>query len=167
MKKKLLSFMIVLTLLLGSMITADASTVSNVPDVMNNGSKMYVFEDGSSLTISAPQCISSSFDHSKSLQTKTVQIESTLSNPSGEIEWRYTLTCVFSYEYGVSSACTNAYYNQTIYQGNWTFSNGATAISGNRGTGTGHYEKKVLFITIRSIDVSLSLACDVYGNVTS
>ncbi len=167
MIKRLLSFIIVLTVLLGSSITAEAATASYSPAVMSDGSKVFVFEDGSRLTVSAPRCAYSSSDPSKTLQTKTVQIDSSFVDSNGEPEWRYTLTCVFSYEYGVSSTCTNAYYNQTIYQGNWTFSNGAATVSGNRGTGTGHYEKKILFITVKSIDVLLTLTCDVYGNVTA
>ena len=83
------------------------------------------------------------------------------------LEWKYTLYATFEYEYGVSSVCTNAYYVQNIYKGNWTFSNGAAYTSANRAIGTGRYVEKYLFITINTIEVSLTMTCDVFGNVTS
>ena len=83
------------------------------------------------------------------------------------LEWKYTLYATFEYEYGVSSVCTNAYYVQNIYKGNWTFSNGAAYTSANSATGTGRYVEKYLFITVNTIEVSLTMTCDVFGNVTS
>ncbi len=167
MKKIIISIFVLASVLVSMVLPAGAQFENDEWNILSDGSKVIYFNDGSSLTVSAPVIIATEYDQSRSIQTKTAQISTSVKDSNGEYEWLYTLTCVFSYEYGISSTCTNAYYNQTIYKGNWTFSNGATNISGNRGTGTGLYTEKFLFITIQSINVNLTLACDIYGNVTA
>ena len=165
--KRLSILLITIIILFTSNIAVEAYDVSGDHVVFSDGSKVFYFDDGSRLVITAPKILFEGVDQSKSQQSKTTQASYSFQNTSGETEWIYTLTCTFSYEYGVSSVCTDAHYDQTIYKGNWTFSNGATSISGNRGSGTGLYTEKFLFITIRSINVSLTMACDIYGNVTA
>ncbi len=167
MKRNLISVLFLLVICFNIFIQANAYSDAIESTIISDGSKVILYEDGTSLTITAPRIIATMSTPSKSLQTITAQIDTTFADSNGETEWIYTLTCTFSYEYGVSSVCTNASYTQTIYKGNWTFSNGATSISGNRGNGTGLFEKKFLFITVQSINVQLTLACDIYGNVTA
>lgn len=164
MNKTVLAICVIIsTFLTLSLPAAAKNTVSPPVTVEIKGSRIICFEDGSTLTISAPRI--RSVNNSKSIINSDINAE--YKDSSGNLEWRYTLYATFSYQYGVSSTCTNAYYDQTIYKGNWTFSNDATNISGNRGTGTGLYEKKFLFITIQSINVNLTMACDIYGNITA
>ena len=167
MKKISVLLIVVITIISILNIPVEAYVASTDPIVLSDGSKVFYFDDGSSLTITQPIIISLEYDQTRSLQTKTTQTSAVHASSSGETEWIYTLTCTFSYEYGVSSVCTNASYTQTIYKGNWMFSNGATSISGNRGNGTGLFERKFLFITVQSINVQLTMACDIYGNVTA
>lgn len=170
MKNRFFSIMLVVLFLfnlVGMTFNASANSENNVWHTLSDGSKIIYFKDGSTLTITAPEVVSTESNNIVTRQTKTMQVSASKKDSDDEYEWIYTLYCTFSYEYGVSSVCTNAYYDQTIYKGNWTFSNGATNISGNRGTGTGLYEKKFLFITIQSINVNLTMACDIYGNVTA
>ena len=87
-------------------------------------------------------------------------------NSNGKIEWKYTLTATFTYEYGISAVCTSTSYIQSIYNNEWSFSDGSATSSENTAHGKGHYTKKVLFVESGNVDVDISLTCDVYGNVT-
>ena len=167
MKKIYLCVLIIISIIFSMSVPALSYFEKKDPFISVDGSKVFCFDDGSSLSITAPKVVFSGYDSEKTLHTKTVQIDASFTDSNGEYEWLYTLTCVFSYEYGVSSTCSIASYSQAIYKGNWTFSNGAASASGNRGTGTGLYERKVLFITVQSINVLLTMACDIYGNVTA
>lgn len=82
------------------------------------------------------------------------------------ITWQYTLTGYFTVTSGVSSVCTNATYSQYINASGWYFSNGSATYSGNTAYGAGTYKYKILFITIQTIEIDISISCDIYGNLT-
>lgn len=167
MKKIILSFILIIALISSFAVPAGAESASPTVSECNNNITVICFEDGSKLTISR-----STYDESRGRAVLTndnvisAKIEARHENSNGETEWLYTLFATFSYVKGVSSVCTDTYYTQTIYQGNWTFSNGAATKSGNTAKGTGNYIKKVLFITTQDIDINLTLTCDIYGNVS-
>ena len=123
------------------------------------------YDDGSYLSVSPVYDVTVAGERGTA-STVNVHRDATFTNSDGELEWKYTLYATFSFTYGVSATCTNASYSQTIYQGNWTFSNGNATASGATARGVGHYEKKFLFITIQSADVDITLTCDKYGNLT-
>ena len=68
--------------------------------------------------------------------------------------------------YGKSSTCIDASYTQTIYESDWTFSDGAAIKSGNTAIGNGNFKLKFFFVTVQTYEIDISLTCDVYGNVT-
>ena len=128
-------------------------------------STVIYLEDGGKIVISPVIECDAGNSIKAASNTITRSREAYYSNASGKKEWIYTLTATFSYEYGVSATCTNASYSQSIYDSNWTFSNGSATKSGNTAHGKGKYIKKELFVTTQNIDVDVSLTCDVYGNV--
>lgn len=123
------------------------------------------YDDGSYLTVSAPQ-----LTLLKSVRSTLTTIEAEqfakFTNSSGELEWEYTLTATFSYVYGSSVTCTDASYDYSIYDTSWKFSNGSASHSGATAYGYGTFKNKVLFITTKTINVDLSITCDVYGNLS-
>ena len=167
MKKITISIILILVMFFSLSVNALADNISQATAGSDNDSTVILYEDGSRLTIirstgDTTPCGYASTDSN----TVSKRIEAKFENSGGEVEWIYTLYATFSYLTGVSSVCTHAYYEQTIYQGNWTFSNGAATKSGNTARGTGNYIKKFLFITSKDIDIDLTMTCDKYGNVT-
>lgn len=165
MKKTVLSITLIIALLISMALPVVAENVAPTVLKPDNDTTVVLYEDGSKLTISlapAEQTYSTLSSTSSIIPWKK---EAKFENSNGEVEWIYTLHATFSYVKGVSSVCTDAYYTQTIYQGNWTFSNGAATKSGNTARGTGNYIKKVLFITTKDIDLDITITCDIYGNI--
>ena len=170
MKKTVISFFLAVVMMAVLPLMSVAADVSTNPfiETFDDGSYIVHYEDGATLTVSAPRIP----DHADPDSTKgtltviTRSIDATYRDSDGDLEWKYTLTGTFSYTYGVSSTCTSATYSQNIYQGSWEFSDGAATASGNQAHGTGTYKQKLLFITIRTVNVNLLLTCDKYGVVS-
>ncbi len=167
MKKIILSIVLIISLFSTIVIPTIAETaLPTIPETGNDTTVIF-FEDGSKLTVSLT-IDEQSYSRAASAKSSVIygKKEATFENSDGEVEWIYTSSATFSYTSGVSSTCTDASYTQTIYKGNWTFSNGAATKSGNTARGVGNYIKKVLFITVKDIDIDLTLTCDKYGNIT-
>lgn len=121
-------------------------------------------EDGSRIVIS-PVYGEDDISVTGAINTVTKSREAYCEDSAGNLEWKYILTATFSYDYGISSTCTNASYTQTIYDSKWSFSNGSAERSGNTAYGKGNYIKKELSLVLKSADIDISLTCDIYGNV--
>ena len=163
MKKTVIALFIAIVALFmqAAPVFADSQgpTVQFLPD----GSTVYLFSDGSKLTVSAVRSVAEEKGVTSIVADSK---EATFTNSDNMVEWRYTLHATFSYTYGVSSSCTSTYYTQNIYQGNWSFSNGSATKSGNTANGVGTFEKRFLFIVINTVDVDLHISCDKYGVVS-
>ena len=85
---------------------------------------------------------------------------------SGNLEWEYTLFGEFFVVEGVSAVCTNASYSENIYKSGWSFSDGDATQSGNTAYGVGTFKKKVLFITVDTVNIDVQLSCDINGNLS-
>ena len=164
MKKQLAALLLIFAALFSLVLPVHAqepgfTTVENA-----DGGYVVYYDDGSYLTVSPAYDVTVTGERG-TMSTVSSHKDATFTNSDDELEWKYTLYATFSYTSGVSATCTNASYSQTIYKGNWTFSNGNATASGATARGVGHYEEKFLFITIRSVDVDITLVCDKYGNV--
>jgi len=163
--KKIISLILSFFLLILSVIfPASARDERNEP-LRGGNSKVIACDGGGYLIISDPIVSINPCLKGAALEIEAEQFYAHYDSDNN-LEWKYTLYATFECEYGVSSVCANAYYVQNIYNGNWTFSNGAAYTSANTAIGTGRYVKKYLFITLDTIEVSLTLTCDVFGNVT-
>lgn len=109
------------------------------------GSEMSVvyFDDGSRPVISPVYETKDVTSIKTAANTVTRSREAYYEDSEGNMEWKYTLTATFSYNYGVSSTCTNASYTQIIYDSKWSFSDGSAERSGNTAYGKGHYVKNI------------------------
>jgi len=164
MKKRILSFVVVLAMIFFTMIPAGAETNIEEGTTANTTTNIY-YEDGSYLTVGPVNVENISLGRSSIQQLKASK-PITYTNSSGTVEWEYVLHAEFTVVYGSDSYCLNTYYKQNIYEGNWTFSDGNAYFSDNVATGVGVYVKKFLGITTQTCNINTSLTCDVYGNIT-
>ena len=150
-----------------SINTMSAQAVTEIPfDAQTESEESIVyFDDGSRLVISPIYETTGASSIKTEANTITKSRDAYFADSNGKIEWKYTLTATFTYDYGVSSTCTSASYTQTIYDDQWSFSEGSATKSGNIAYGNGHYVKKRLFVVIKDVDVDLSFSCDIYDNV--
>lgn len=166
MKKIFISFLLTIAVLCTTVIPVTAEETT--PDISQNKeySSIVYFEDGSVLEISAPHIVKISLAPLATAKTITASRAATYKDSDGVLQWKYTLTGTFSYTSGVSSTCTKASYTYNVYDSGWSFSDGAATKSGNKATGTGTFKFKVLFVTLKTYNINISLTCDTYGNVT-
>ena len=164
MKKMILSVFVLPIALLINALSVHA--VEKIPYDAQAGSEASVvyFDDGSRLVISPVYETKDGSSIKTAANIVTRSREAYFEDSDGNMEWKYTLTATFSYNYGVSSTCTNASYTQTVYDNKWTFSDGSAERAGNTAYGKGHYVKKWFFVT-KETDIDISLSCDTYGNV--
>lgn len=164
MKKIILSAFILPIALLINVLSVHADEKISIDAQEESEVSVVYFDDGSRLVISAIYETENSSSIKTAANTITRSRDIYCEDSNGNLEWKYTLTATFSYNYGVSSTCTSASYTQTIYDDKWSFSGGSAERSGNTAYGKGHYVKKWLIVT-KETDIDISLSCDIYGNV--
>ena len=84
----------------------------------------------------------------------------------GSIICKYTLTGYFEIDFGVSSSCYDTTYSTIINSNNWSYQNISNYYSGNTAYGEGKFERKLLFIVLETVNINLSVTCDIYGNIS-
>lgn len=167
MKKQLVSIFLSFVFII--MLTPSAYAEDVITLNIQSSREVIYFDNGSYITITliiqdtSPWALTSSRSTSF---TRTGRKLVTSSDKDGNLEWEYTLYGEFSVVEGVSATCTSATYSQTIYQDNWSFSNGDATKSGNTAYGTGTFKRKVLFITVDTMNIDINLSCDIYGNLS-
>lgn len=87
-------------------------------------------------------------------------------NKKNEKQWDFTLSATFSVNRGISSVCTSASYSYNIYKSSWHLDSASTSQSGNGGYGYATFKEKVLFVTVDTKNVALSIFCDINGNIS-
>lgn len=80
--------------------------------------------------------------------------------------WHFTVTGVFTVTTGVGATCTSASYSTSISDDAWELDSASAYESGNQAVGTATFIKKILFITIDSIDCDVTLTCDANGSLS-
>ena len=82
------------------------------------------------------------------------------------VVWNYKLSANYMIEEGISSSCINSSYSTDIYYSGWSFGDGETYYFENVAYGVGTFYYKVLFITINTEKIDITLSCDCYGNLS-
>lgn len=171
--KKFFAFITVFVMLFSYVVlpvSAEDSSHAIVQRVQNaDGETVIYYADGSTLTISPVQIEEDQiFLYSVPSAEKKVSANRVATNKdsNGNIIWKYTLYGTFSYISGVSSVCIAASYEQEIHDNAWSFSDGEAIKSGNMAIGRGVFKRKFLFITTDTIDIDISLTCDIFGYIT-
>ncbi len=169
--KKIFAFITVLVMLFSCAVLPVSAEETSFEEVQRtqspDGTTVIYYDDGSTLTISPVQITQISAYSTDSTEKKLSANKSAMRKDSdGNIEWEYTLYGTFTYVPGVSSVCTATTYRYEINDDAWSFSDGSATKSGNKAFGKGVFKRKTLFITTDTVNIDISLTCDIYGNVT-
>lgn len=167
MKKRI--FSIILTFLFVFTLTPSVLAANDIELNDQNTTEIVYLDNGNYITITlitqdvSPLSLAST---NSNTFTKTGNKVVSCHDKKGNLEWEYTLFAEFSVIEGISATCTSATYTQTIYANDWSFSNGNATKSGNTAYGIGTFKRKVLFITVDTANIDISISCDVYGNLS-
>ena len=162
--KKALSFLLVMTMILGlGCMAVSAESTSNEVIVLQEG--IYYFEDGSYIVT---ERVTSDIQ-SLSVGTEIYSNISTYYNSKDVAQCALKVTGTFEVNYGVSVKCTNVSATSYVYVDGWTVENVSKSSSTGSGTmasatANGEFIQKVLFITTKRVPVSVSVTCDKNGN---
>ena len=158
--KKIL-FIILSLLLLTNLFNVNAA--EPVVEV-NDDTEVIYYDDGSYLVIEITE--STNQIQPRAPMTKTSTKSATKYDRNDEILWIFELHATFLIEIGQYAQCTNATYSVDIRDNAWKFSDGSTSTLNNIGYAYGTFKHKVLGITVQTIEVELSLASDIYSNIS-
>lgn len=164
MKKCIFSFLFATVLGLMLTIPAFATDGTNEPCMMDSCHIIYL-EDGSYITtvLQEETSVASNLILRSTSLTKKGSKTVTYRDNNGDVCWEYILTGEFSVVEGTSVTCTNSTYTVNIYDSDWSFNNGSATKSVNVAYGVGTFKKKVLFITTKTVNIDISITCDVNG----
>jgi hypothetical protein len=84
---------------------------------------------------------------------------------NGTVLWTATVTGTFTYN-GSSSSCTNASYSTETYSNSWSEQSGNAYPSGNSAIADVVMIRRLLFIIVETVPVTITLTCDKHGNLT-
>lgn len=172
MKKILTSILLTITMLFVVVVPSFATEPEIVRQPTNiqnhdDGTTTVYYDDGSILTISPVYNVKENESMSRAAsKTTSGNRDAYFTDGNGNREWIYTLSASFSYVAGVSSTCTSASYSNSTYDSSWTFSDGSATESGNTAIGEGKYVKHILFVTVNTYNIYLTISCDVNGNLS-
>ena len=167
MKKRV--FSIFLTALFVFALTPSVFATDNAISNIPNSTTITYLDDGSYIivTLITDDISSLALNSTQSTSFKKVGNKfATCYDKNNNLEWEYTLSAEFEVVEGITATCTSATYTQTIYASDWSFSNGNATKSGNTAYGVGTFKRKVLFITVDTANIDISISCDVYGNLS-
>ena len=83
-----------------------------------------------------------------------------------ELQWTYMLNATFHYTPGVEAACTSTTCSVIINKSSWSCASKSSTYSGDTAYGEASMKRKVLFVVVETIPVSISITCDINGNLT-
>lgn len=161
MKKTFVSLILIISMITSTIIPAFAA--EPVSNEISESVTITYLDDGSYIV---KTIVSNPVESRSSTFTKTGNIVASHYSGDDELLWQYTLYGEFLVNSGVSAVCTSATYTQNIYASSWSFSNGQATASGNTAYGVGTFKDKVLFVTIKTVDIDLNIVCDIYGNLS-
>lgn len=100
--------------------------------------------------------------------TKTGSKTQTGYSNSNDVIWTLTSKGTFSVVSGTSSKCTAASYSYTAPGSGWSLKSGTGSAtkSSNKAIAKGTFIKKVLGVTVETVNATCTLTCDVNGNLS-
>lgn len=164
MKKSLFTIAVSILLLVSFAMTASASETDNNTVVLDDGTTIINYDDGSYTIISTPEALVLPVQPLAATHDVSGKINATNYSKKGEVNWIYTLIGYFTYEEGVSCVCTNSTYEVSITGSGWKFYDPSNTWSENAAYGYGVFKHKFAFITNNTTTVDLRIRCDNYGN---
>ena len=120
---------------------------------------MHMFDDGSQLLEGQPIIIT------QTRGSLTAQKPYYHCNSSGTVLWTVTVTGTFTYN-GSTSSCTSASYGTETNSSSWSEQSGNAYPSGNSAIADVVMIRRLLFIIVDTVPVTITLTCDKNGNLT-
>ncbi len=121
-------------------------------------------EDGSYIEIVVAEEVSDAATYATT--TKSGSKTYTGRDSDGSVQWKFTLKGTFSVNTGVSATCTSVSYSTSDIASGWSLDSASTSKSGAKAMADFVFKKKVLFVTTKTIEGSLTLTCDKNGNLS-
>ncbi len=109
---------------------------------------IHVFDDGSQLLEGQPVVIA------QTRSSLTAQKPYYHCNSGGTVLWTATVTGTFTYN-GSTSSCTNASYRTDVYASTWSEQSGTAYPSGNTAIADVVMARKLLFIVVETVPVTI------------
>lgn len=117
------------------------------------------FDDGSYMTETVTESPMRASGSKTGTKTRTYY------SSRGTALWKVTLTGSFTFT-GTSATCTSSSCSATMYDSSWYVISKSSEKSGNTANASATIGEKVLGVTVSRVPVSLTLSCDVNGNLT-
>lgn len=168
MKRRILALTLVLCSVFAFILPAYAATPATRTATMEDGSTV-IYDDEGYLVISpvrVEEVTAPLAARSGELLLTHGSREAIRYSSSDEVEWRFTVTGNFQYVYGESAECINGFYQTEVNNNNWTMSDKYARPTDNKIVGGCICTYKWLFITTDTVEVCLTITCDVYGNLS-
>lgn len=159
--KKILSVILIATLLF---VTVSVVTVSAENEVVVSREVIYD-PDGSYTEIIVIEKIDNIMPCAETY-TKSGSKQYNHRDSNGSILWTFILNGTFTVRAGVSATCTNASYSTSNIASGWSLDSASTGKSANKAIGNATFKYKVLLITSKTEDISVTLSCDGNGNLS-
>lgn len=87
-------------------------------------------------------------------------------NSDGDVLWSISVTGTFTYVSGSSCTCTAVSGSAVSNSSSWKVSTAKTSKSSNKATASTTATKYLAFLKVDSIERSVTLTCDTYGNLS-
>lgn len=157
-------------LLMGMIVCVLLSSVAGVFAAENageeDGSYVIYHEDGGYTVVShIERTVTPSLTRSTT-RIVFAKRDATHYDADGNVVWVYTLRAYFDYVEGVSVECTDAMDSYDIEDSSWEFAEGEAVCAGNQAIASATFEQKVLFVTTKTVPVTITITCDEYGNLS-
>lgn len=166
--KKIITFflsgIIVVSMLTASFISVHAEGTDAVPQGTVVSETTEYLPDGSSVTTIVVD--ETTVATRASAYTKTGSKYSIFRNKDGAELLRLTVNGTFSVNSGVSATCTNVSHSVKITDTAWQNESASSRKSGNQAIASGKFIRKMLFITVDTQEVTVTLTCDKNGNLS-
>ncbi len=85
---------------------------------------------------------------------------------NGNLKYTFTVHGTFTIRAGVSATCTNASYSTSNIASGWSLDSASTGKSANKAIGNATFKYKVLLVTTKTENISVTLSCDGNGNLS-
>lgn len=159
--KKILSVILTVVLLV---MTFSIVAVSAENEVVVSRETIYN-SDGSYTEIVITERVSNIMPRAETY-TKSGSKRYNYRNSNGSILWTFTLNGTFTVRAGVSATCTNASYSTSNIASGWSLDSASTGKSANKAIGNATFKYKVLLVTTKTENISVTLSCDGNGNLS-
>ncbi len=158
--KRFLTFVLVFAMMVCAVPAVSAQ--ESAPTVINE--TVDYFEDGSyAVTVVTEEPAAGL---ARAGYTKTGSKTYTHYNSDNSVNWSFTVTGTFVVNEGVVSACTTARYSHSISNSSWSVEGANAAKTGNQAIGSATFIKKVLGVTIKTENITVTVTCDKYGVIS-